>query len=103
MSKQRIQFKSTEFQPKNEYVLVKPKELDKEEKSESGIVLSIGSQQSSLIRPTLGKVISVGSDIDDIKEDMYIVWPETDGLDLEFDDGDYMLIRYKSIVGMKKQ
>lgn len=103
MNKQRIQFKSTEFQPKNEYVLVKPKELEQEEKSESGIVLSLNSQKSSLIRPTLGKVISVGADIDDVKEGMYIIWPETDGLDLEFDDGDYMLIRYKSIVGMKKQ
>lgn len=102
MNKQRVQFKSHQFQPKNEYVLVKPQELQKEEKSDSGIVLSLGNQKSSLIRPSTGRVVSVGADIDDIQEDMLIIWPETDGLDLAFDDGDYMLIRYKSVIGMKK-
>lgn len=102
MSKQRVQFKSTEFQPKNEYVLVKPQELQKEELSDSGFVLSINKNQSSLIRPSTGRVISVGADIDDISPEMLIIWPETDGLDLAFDDGDYMLIRYRSVIGMKK-
>lgn len=98
---QRIKMNSSEFQPKNEYLLVKPEDLEKEEKSSSGIVLSTGPK-SSLIRPTLGTVISVGSDIEDIKEQATVVWPETDGLDLEFNDGNYILIRYRSIVGSKK-
>lgn len=102
MSKQRVPIKSTDFQPKNEYTLVKPKDLPKEEISESGFVLSVSKQQSSLIRPTFGRVISVGADITDIKEEMYIIWPETDGLELTFDDGDFILLRYKSIIGMKK-
>ena len=83
VSAQRINFESTEFQPKNEYVLVKPQELETgEKKSDSGFIIEVKQNQSSLNRPTTGTVVSGGSDIDDISEDMLIIWPETDGLSL---------------------
>ena len=105
MSKaQRVEIESTEFHPKNEYVLVKPAELEKgEKKTESGLIIAIRQNESALDRPTSGKVISVGSDIDDITEGDFVLWPNTDGLDLEFNDGIFMLIRYKSIIGSKKK
>lgn len=100
MNKQRIKFKSTEFQPKNEYLLIKPNKLDKEERSDSGIVIAL--ERSSLERPSFGEVIAVGSDIEDIKPNMFVVWPDTDGIDLEFDDGDFMILRYRSVIGIQQ-
>ena len=102
MSIQRVKIKSTEFQPKNEYVLIKPEELDKEETTETGLVLISNANTSIVDRPTSGTVVSVGNDIEDIKVGMFILWPGTDGLDLEFDDGVFLLLRYKSIIGSKK-
>jgi co-chaperonin GroES (HSP10) len=100
---QLVQILSTEFQPKNEYILVKPQELDKgEKKTESGLIIAIQQNTSALDRPTSGVVVSVGSDIEDIKEGDFILWPDTDGLDLEFIDGPFMLLRYKSVIGSKK-
>jgi co-chaperonin GroES (HSP10) len=100
--KQEVQLKSTEFQPKQEYLLVKPVELDKGEKTtESGLIIPIA--RSSMERPTVGRVIEVGVDIEDIKIDDVILWPQTDGLDLQMEDGDFVLLRYASVIGSKKQ
>jgi chaperonin GroES len=104
MSKaQYVQIKSTEFQPKNEFLLVKPAEVERtEQKTESGIVLAIKPQVSSLDRPSSGTVLAIGRDIEDIKEGDFVLWPNTDGIDLEFTDGVFTLLRYKSVIGSKK-
>ena len=94
---QKVDFKSTEFQPKNEFVLVGPFELKKEETLASGIV--VVNELSVTDRPTSGEVIAVGKDIDDIDVGSVILWPNTDGIDLEFTDGVKTLLRYKSIIG----
>ena len=101
---QQVNLLSNEFQPKNEYILVKPEELKKptEKITDSGIVLAIQPKVSSLTRPTSGPVIAVGKDISDIKEGDFILWPGTDGLDIEFIDGVFTLLRYKSVIGSKK-
>lgn len=100
MRTQVISIKSTEFQPKSEYILVKPEDLQKEKKTESGIVLSIENAPTD--RPTYGEVQAVGSDIEDVVPGQMVIWPNTDGIDLEFTDGIRILLRYKSILGMKK-
>lgn len=97
---QKVDILSTSFQPKNEYILVKPVELPTEEKTESGLIISL--KNSVLDRPTSGTVIAVGSDIDDISSGDFILWPSTDGLDIDFTDGAFMLLRYKSVIGTKK-
>ena len=104
MSKaQKVEILSSEFQPKNEYILVKPAEMAKgEQTTESGIVIAIRQNTSALDRPTSGTVLAVGSDITDINAGDFILWPNTDGLDLEFTDGVFVLIRYKSVIGSKK-
>jgi chaperonin GroES len=100
---QQVSIKSTEFQPKNEYILVKPEAVTHGEKtSDFGIVIAIAAQATSTERPTSGTVIAVGSDINDIKDGDFILWPNTDGLDIEFDDGDFILLRYKSVIGSKR-
>lgn len=100
MSKQEVQLLSTEFQSKNEFLLVKPAELPTEQVTESGLILAI--KPSVIDRPSSGTVINVGSEILDINPGDFVLWPNTDGLDLKFIDGDFMLIRYKSIIGFKK-
>ena len=102
-SVQQINIKSTEFQPKNEYILIKPETLNKsEKKSESGFIIEATQNTQSFKRPTAGVVMAVGSDIKDIFENDYIMWPETDGLDIEFLDSEYVLMRYQSVIGTKR-
>jgi co-chaperonin GroES (HSP10) len=100
---QQVSINSTEFQPKNEYILVKPESVNHGEKStKSGIVFAMAAQATSTERPTSGYVIAKGSDIDDINDGDFILWPNTDGLDIEFDDGEFVLLRYKSVIGSKR-
>ena len=101
MSKQVLNLSSSEFQPRNEYVFIKPVPLQSEKISSGGIVIP-QANNSFIDRPTSGEVISVGSDITDIDAGNIVIWPGTDGIDLELTDGDFMLLRYKSIIGMKK-
>lgn len=103
MSKQKVYIESTEFQPKNEFILVKPEELKTEETTSSGLVISLNKNNRALDRPTSGRVIAVGKDIEDIPVGTFVFWPTTDGIDFEFNDGDFMLLRYASILGSKKE
>lgn len=99
MSTQEINIKSTEFQAKNEYILVKPVEIQ-EKVTESGLVLAF--KPSVLDVSTSGTVVNVGKDITDIVEGDFIIWPASDGLELQFLDGLFRLLRYKSVIGSKK-
>lgn len=101
---QQVNLLSSEFQPKNEYILVKPEEFKQqtEKTLASGLILAIQPKSTLLTRPTSGPVVAVGSDIADIKEGDFILWPGTDGLDLEFIDGIFTLLRYKSVIGSRK-
>lgn len=96
---QRINIESKEFMAQDEYILVKPFDTLKEETSAGGIVLQV--EETALSRPTHGKVISVGSGVDAIDNEDEVFWPETDGLDLKFNDGEFVLLRQKSIVGVR--
>jgi len=100
MSTQQVNIKSTEFQPKNEYLLIKPVEFPTEKTTESGLIVQLAPR--ALDRPTIGQAVAVGADITDIKEGDTVLWPNTDGLDIEFEDGKFILLRYKSVIGMKK-
>lgn len=105
---QEIKLNSTEFQPRAEYMLVKPELSDGEIKTASGIILGT-VKKSPTNRPMSGVVLAVGSAITDIKEGDYVIYPNTDGLDLKFLDSDpaveeaqFVLLRDKSVLGKKK-
>jgi len=102
MNNQKVDMNSSEFQPKNEYLLVKPADKKSEETSAGGIIIPLASQ-SSLERQTSGTVIETGSDIDDIISSDFVVWPNTDGIDIDFTDGTFVLLRYESVIGSKKR
>lgn len=105
---QEIKLKSNEFQPRAEYILLRPDRGETEVKSQSGIIL--GQVKKSVVdRPMSGTVIAVGSAIVDIKEGDYVIYPNTDGLDLKFEDSDplieeaqFVLLREKSVIGKRK-
>lgn len=97
--KQEVPIKSTEFQPKKDMLLVKAEAFEKEKKTEGGLIISIS--RSSLERPTVGTIVEVGAEVD-LEVGAVVLWPQTDGLDIEFTDGDFVLLRYDSIIGSKK-
>lgn len=98
--KQEVPIKSSEFQPKKTNILVKAVDLEKERVTESGLIISM--TRSHLERPTVGEVIEVGSEIEDIKAGDIVLWPQTDGIDIAFTDQECVLLRYDSIIGSKK-
>lgn len=98
---QRIYTNHDVFQPTEGLVLVKPIQLKKEETSASGLVISI-RKESVIERPTYGEVISVGVDCKNAVVGGTVWWDMQGGLDLEFDDGEFILIRDKTIIGTKK-
>ena len=107
---QEIKLNSTEFQPRSEYILVKPELPDSEVKTQSGIIIGASKKSPSPTnRPMSGTVIAVGCAIQDIKEGDYVIYPNTDGLDLKFLDSDpaieeaqFVLLRDKSVLGKRK-
>ena len=100
--KQRIYINSTDFIPKSEFLLVEPKELKKEETTSGGLIISVQSQGVVGDRPTSGVIIEAGDCIEGYEVGDTIIWPAQDGIDLEFDDGEFLLIRDKSILGKKR-
>lgn len=99
--RQEIKIQSTEFQPRNTFILVKPEELVSEKTTQGGIIIPMNNR-SVTERPTSGIVIGVGEGVEDINEGDFVIWPNTDGIDFEFNDGHFMLLRYESIIGSKK-
>lgn len=102
---QRIYVNSSEFKPSEGYMLVKPIEFKKEETSASGIVISI-RKESVAERPSYGTVVEISDSSAkehlEININSIVFWPSTDGIDLEFDDGVFLLLRDKSVIGFKK-
>lgn len=103
---QEIKIKSSDFQPLSEYLLVKVDDVEREEMSNGGIVLQY--KKSVTQRPCAGKVLAVGKDCADLSVGDYIVFPDTDGIDVKFLDSDtskefeFILLRYKSVIGKSK-
>lgn len=101
MIQETKEIKSTDFVPLSVFLSVRPKSLEKEVKSESGIILS--QTRSVTERPGSGEVIAVGKDIEDIKAGDYVVFPNTQGIDVEFSDGQFLLLKYTDLIGFKKR
>ena len=99
---QRLYVNHNEFQPTKGLVLIKAIELKKEEVTNSGLIISI-RKESVIERPTAGEVISIGDECKNASIGTVVFWDMNSGLDLEFDDGQYILIRDETIVGLKVQ
>lgn len=99
-NKQKVKMKSTDFQPRINSVLVKYQAPEKEVKSESGIVIEM--QRSAVERQIFGEVVQVGDQVTWVKTGDKIVWAMTDGVNLDMEDGEFLLLRETSILGKQK-
>lgn len=102
--KHRLQTESANFTPVSNTFLVKADEFPTEKTTKSGLIVPINEPPSNS-RPCTGTIVSVGKHLESdvvYKANEKIAWASTDGLDLEFDDGDFLLIRLKSIIGKIK-
>lgn len=97
--KQIINIESKDFTPLKGYVLIKPEIPKREEKTDSGIITTI-SKTLVESRPCTGIVIK--SNNKKILENDYVIFPSTDGLDCQFLDGEFELLRVQSIIGYKR-
>lgn len=89
--------------PSQNFVIVKCLELDKGvELTDSGLVTKISQNNSVIDRPTFGTVISVGPDVECYKSNDIVFWDETAGQDIKVKNGDYMILRDTSILGLVK-
>lgn len=103
---QEIKMKSSEFKPLDDFLLIKPDIAKNEEVTNGGIILNY--QKSVLMRPCSGTVLAAGEKCENIVAGDYIVFPDTDGIEVKFEDSDksvdypqFMLLRYKSVIGKK--
>lgn len=103
---QEVQMNSTEFQPRGKYIFVKPDLVNLEEKTAAGIILA--AKKSINDRPVSGTILAVGNEVTDLKPGDYVLFPNTDGIDLKFLDSDplieqsqFLLLRNESIIGKK--
>ena len=101
MTKQVINIDSSEFTPTGELVLVKPEALQSEKVSSGGIIIPLQQMSVTSDRPTSGKVVRVGKDTNAVSVDDIVIWPNADGIEFEFNDGEFILLRQKSIIGFK--
>lgn len=111
---QKINMNSTEFKPNGDLVLVKvqQKRKDDEKTSAFGIVIEQAKLKSVNDRPSFGCVIAVGSKVTDIEAGDWVVFPNTDGQDVHFNDTEenyltddlaqFIILRQVSILGKKK-
>ena len=96
----RVNSTSTNFKPLSGAILVEVTPISEETVNE--IVVSLGPN-SILDRPTSGIVKRVGDDVKHIIENDEVFWDIADGIDMEFDDGHFMLIREQRILCMRER
>ena len=97
--KQFINMKSEEYCALDKYALVKVDEQSTEETTGSGIVIS--TRRSVLDRPCFGTVVAIAKNDKGVEKGDKVVWPNTDGIDAEFLDVDFLILKVDSIIGKK--
>jgi len=101
---QEIKMYSKDFQPLQEYLLVKVDSVSNTETTKSGLI--VVNRKSVTQRPCSGTILSLGKECTELSVGDYVVFPDTDGIDVKFLDSDltkeqpeFLLLRYKSIIG----
>jgi len=93
---------SDEFNVLQNFILVEQVELETGElKSDSGLVLATEQNTSVVDRPTTGTVLKVGPQVENVPVNSEVLWPEQDGLEIQFKNGIFMLLKETSILGFK--
>lgn len=88
------------FTPAKDLIMVKPRPLPRGEVVEGNIVVEMDQNTSIVDRSTLGKVVSIGKEIDTNYLNKTIIWVEQDGVDVELKDGLFLMLQEKSVLGI---
>lgn len=94
---------SEEFKMTGKNIMVKLEDLEmnKETKTESGIIIARASEKSAITdRNTYGKVVSVGKDVKEIKVNDHVFWHIVSGVEVKFRDGFFMIMEEDRIMGV---
>ena len=93
---------SNKFTPAKELIMVFPRELPKGEVEKDGLIIEMEQNTSVVDRPTLGKIIAVGTDVKDYEVGQTLIWEERAGQDVILEDGQFLLIGSEAVLGIVK-
>ncbi len=82
------------FKPLGKRVLVQRTEV--EEKTASGIILVDSAKE----KPNTAKVIAIGSEVTELKEDDIVVFEQFRGTELSLEGEDYLVLDIENIIGV---
>ena len=90
---------STQFQPSKDLIMVHPRELPQGEVKEGNFVIEMEQNTSVVDRSSLGVVVAQGIDIKEDYIGKTIIWVTQDGIDMILQDGQFLMLQEKSILG----
>lgn len=96
---QQINLNSTELSCQEGHLLVKPIFPETQEVSESGIVIQMRKPMIDA-RPCCGEVVNSGST--DFNSGDFVVFPTTDGIDCQLNDGQFLFLKETSVIAKRK-
>lgn len=92
---------SEEFHLTKGLCLIKPDETSDTLELQNGIIYEVDREKSIIYRPCSGTLIK-GSDSISNNGCYRVFFPSTNGLDVKFSDGDFIILQEKDIVGFQK-
>jgi len=84
------------FQPLGDRLLVE--RVEEATTTASGIIIPDNAKE----KPSRGKVLAIGSDVEDINVDDVVVFGKYAGTDLILDDNEYLVLEVSDILGIIK-
>jgi len=84
------------FQPLGDRLLVE--RVEEATTTASGIIIPDNAKE----KPSRGKVLAIGSDVEDINVDDVVVFGKYAGTDLILDDNEYLVLEVSDVLGIIK-
>lgn len=84
------------MKPLGDRVVLKPQEA--EEKTKSGIILPDSAKE----KPQAAVVVSVGPDVDQVKEGDKVIYTEYAGTEVKYQEEEYTIVDQKDIIAIVK-
>ncbi len=84
------------FQPLGDRLLVE--RVEEATTTASGIIIPDNAKE----KPSRGKVLAIGSDVEDINVDDIVVFGKYAGTDLILDDNEYLVLEVSDVLGIIK-
>ena len=82
------------FQPLGDRLLVE--RVEESTTTASGIIIPDNAKE----KPSRGKVLAIGSDVEDVKVDDIVVFGKYAGTDLVLDDSEYLVLEVSDVLGI---